>query len=168
MDELARKAFEVLQEEASKSQTITYGELSTRVEYYPHLLSHPLGQIEDYCRDNGFPNITAIVVRADTGQPGKGIRVQDVDDEQQKVWRHEWPLAKRDGGECAMASAGNWEFDKETETYSSGDFTVVKERWSSSHWEAFHKGVKVKSGFDPLELIDYCEKIRRRLIGKRA
>lgn len=54
--------------------SITYGQLADRLvpKMNPRNLDRPLGQISDFCKDNGMPLLSTIVVSQNTLLPGDG------------------------------------------------------------------------------------------------
>ncbi len=55
-------------------RTITYGELCQRSEepVKPRFSGVPLGRVERWSASNSWPLLSTLVVRKDTGKPGKG------------------------------------------------------------------------------------------------
>lgn len=51
---------------------ITYGQLGEAVGVAAKFLANPLGELVLWCRREGLPAISALVVNAETGYPGEG------------------------------------------------------------------------------------------------
>ena len=51
-----------------------------------------LGHIAIYCKENGLPPLTDLVVKKTTGLPGGGLATQvaDFNAERERVYEHEW------------------------------------------------------------------------------
>ena len=58
-----------------RKETITYQELSILMYQKDArgVMNHILGRIANYCDKNSLPQLNALVVRADSGKPGRGI-----------------------------------------------------------------------------------------------
>lgn len=104
LNDAIRKAWPALTEAARMGRTITYSDLAdavgpplTRRQVHRQLLV----PLSDRCRRAGLPNLTALVVRKDTGKPGGGwIDPDHPSDADQAAWvdaladcfRHRWDL----------------------------------------------------------------------------
>jgi hypothetical protein len=80
LDRAIRRAWPVLLEAIRMGRTVTYTELAGRAgpplqrrQLHRQLLT-PLSQ---RCRDAGLPDLSALVVRKDTGRPGGGWHAPD-------------------------------------------------------------------------------------------
>ena len=53
-----------------------------------------LGHIAFYCKQNGLPSLTDLVVKKNTGLPGDGLATQvaDFNAERERVYAHDWYL----------------------------------------------------------------------------
>jgi len=71
--ERAMQAWSALELAAANRQTLTYSMLSQLVGVPARGLAHILDHVALYCRDRGYPSLTAIVMRKDVGQPGLGF-----------------------------------------------------------------------------------------------
>ena len=89
------KIWPVLVEVASEKETITYTELVRRagLRVGPRFLRPYLDRLQEFCLARGYPNLSAIVVRKDTGKPGRelpyphgGTWVNEV----LEVWKKNW------------------------------------------------------------------------------
>jgi hypothetical protein len=73
--EIMHRAWPILREAARAGQTVTYSEIARRVGPPLHrrqLRRQLLDPLSQYCRLHRLPNLSALVVRKDTGQPGIG------------------------------------------------------------------------------------------------
>ena len=90
----AVQGWQILVNEAMHRQTITYEGLSRLMygKYAAGVLAAILGHIAFYCRDNGLPPLTIIVVGKEPGKPGDGIPVDPAktDEERERVYQHDW------------------------------------------------------------------------------
>ena len=83
---------------ASNRQTITYQELAVKMEFTrrsTHILSQYLDPVARFCRREGLPALTVLVVSRQTGQPGEGLRPlikpgQTYEAERELVYRENW------------------------------------------------------------------------------
>jgi putative restriction endonuclease len=92
--EQAIRIWTKLIEAAKEGKDITYTELGKAVTIAPDELGPPLYVIQDYCRDNGLPPLTIVVVYKATGQPGDGIkktvRQEYFQQSRQQVFHFDW------------------------------------------------------------------------------
>jgi hypothetical protein len=90
----ALRAYLVLIGCAADRQTVTYGELATRIKRGgPNLLSEPLDCITRWCTRNGLPQLASLVVEESTSRPAPGFTAvvpSEVPAEQEKVWARDW------------------------------------------------------------------------------
>ncbi len=77
---------------AYNRQTITYEKLSKLLKYKgPGTIGHVLNPIMNYCKLNGLPPLTVLVVGKYLGVPGGGlITVKDADSEREQVYEYDW------------------------------------------------------------------------------
>jgi len=77
---------------AYNRQTITYEKLSKLLRYKgPGTMGHVLNPIMNYCKLNGLPPLTVLVVGKYLGVPGGGlITVKDADSEREQVYEYDW------------------------------------------------------------------------------
>ncbi|MDR0216408.1 MAG: HNH endonuclease [Comamonas sp.] len=74
-------AWDVLAEVAkSKSKTITYSDLATKINVHHRAVRYVLGVIQDYCITSGLPPLTILVVNKGNGKPGHGFIAHDPED----------------------------------------------------------------------------------------
>ncbi len=84
--ELAQQIWLILAAHAVMKNTLYYenlADLMGRPGQW-HILGNYLKIIENYCRKNGLPPLTCIIVRKDTGRPGNG---SDIDC---RVFDYKW------------------------------------------------------------------------------
>lgn len=85
------RALPLLVGSAQKRQTITYGDLATRLGVHHRPIRYLLGYIRDQiCRPPGLPFITAIVVKGQTRLPGESFLPQGTDDLSKQEYRREF------------------------------------------------------------------------------
>jgi hypothetical protein len=91
----ALQAYLVLIGAAWNRQILTYGSLSQEQMMFGTggILSDPLGCIMAWCKEEGLPPLTVLVVNTETGLPGRGLTT--VPDEEfaasmQRVFRFNW------------------------------------------------------------------------------
>ncbi|HQM85381.1 MAG TPA: HNH endonuclease [bacterium] len=79
-EERAYRAWNILYEVAKKKSTITYGELSRKLNLTHHRpCRFFLELIQNYCLENKMPPLTILVVNQ-RGKPGEGFTAWDIDD----------------------------------------------------------------------------------------
>lgn len=91
--ERAYLAWPALVDTASKSSTITYGELAKILNIHHRAIRYVLGVIQDYCLTERLPPLTILVVNQSEGTPGDGFIAWDVDDLDtglEKVYGFNW------------------------------------------------------------------------------
>ena len=55
------------------------------------VIGQMLGPIMYYCKDNGLPPLTVLVVNKDTGLPGEGLTtLEEVNKDREMVFDHDW------------------------------------------------------------------------------
>ena len=82
----------MLVEFATKTEKITYGhiggEFGVAARAVGGILLDPISY---YCRNNGLPNLTSIVVRKDTGEPGDRYMTRETPQrDREKVYAFPW------------------------------------------------------------------------------
>ena len=82
----------VLTYAASKSQIITYGELSKATGLAAFGMDQALGYIQTHCQERGLPALTALVVQKDAGEPESGFAKENACEEQMKSFNRSWSL----------------------------------------------------------------------------
>jgi len=82
----------ILVRSASLGKKITYKSLGTQAYMHHRVLRFPLEQIQRFCKENGLPPLTSIVVRATSGVPGKGnaVPLGELETQFQKIVEFEW------------------------------------------------------------------------------
>src|SRR5260370_4568731 len=90
----ALQIYHILIGAASRRETLTYGGLATKLGFRgAGVMASFLEPIMRWCRNNGLPALTAIVVNQDTGIPGHGLTTVpggDFPAEQQLVFPFDW------------------------------------------------------------------------------
>ena len=87
----ALQIWQILIGKAHNRQTVTYGMLADMLGYRSAgIMSQMLGHIMYYCSKHGLPSLTALVVNQDTGVPGEGLTVADLNAEREAVFRYDW------------------------------------------------------------------------------
>jgi hypothetical protein len=71
----AIKIWPVMVEVAAKGETVTYTQLVARAGLcvLPRSLRPYLDRLQEFCLEHGQPNLPTIVVRRDTGRPGREL-----------------------------------------------------------------------------------------------
>lgn len=79
------------------AKTMTYGELALRMGYVDaragHMLSRQLGIVGNYCLMNDLPALNAIVVNAQTREPGGDVVLtpgRSFSQEVRAIYRQDW------------------------------------------------------------------------------
>jgi len=77
---------------AYNRQTLTYEKLSRLLGFKrPGTMGQFLDPIMKYCKLNGLPPLTVLIVEKYLGVPGKGlITVKDADSEREQVYDYDW------------------------------------------------------------------------------
>jgi hypothetical protein len=89
----ALQIWQILVCAAENRQTLTYKILAGRMGYKgAGVLANTLGHVLYYCKLNGLPPLTAIVVNEKTGLPGDGIGipVERILSDHEKVFSFNW------------------------------------------------------------------------------
>ena len=87
----AQQMWQILVGCAHRRETLTYGLLAEMIGVpVPISLAYPLGQIQNWCLSQGFPVLTILVVRKNTGKPGSGAISEDVDSTREAVYAFNW------------------------------------------------------------------------------
>ena len=69
----ALKAYFILVSLASARQTITFANLRELIDVRPFFIALLLDKVYNYCRRHDLPDLTTLVVSADSGEPGKDM-----------------------------------------------------------------------------------------------
>jgi hypothetical protein len=76
---------------AHDRRTLTYGGLAKMLGFKgAGTLAHPLGHLMHYCRQNGLPPLTVLVVNQATGLPGEGLTETDLNADREAVFEFDW------------------------------------------------------------------------------
>ena len=73
-------------------KTLTYGDIAKYLDYKgAGVLSQPLDRVMVYCKNNGYPPLTCLVVNQETGLPGDGLTtVENLPKDREKVYQKNW------------------------------------------------------------------------------
>lgn len=91
--ERALQIWQVLISLANNRQTITYEKLSDLIGMgnVAVSLTQPLELLMNYCKGNGLPPLTILVVQKHSGQPGQGLTtIEELNVDREKVFNYEW------------------------------------------------------------------------------
>lgn len=77
---------------ARNRQVLTYGLLAELMGFKgAGVFAHILGHIMYWCREEGLPSLTSLVVKEDTGLPGDGLTAPaDANIEREKIFQFCW------------------------------------------------------------------------------
>ncbi len=75
---------------AKNRQTLTYTMVSEATGLHRPAIGDALFPIQYYCKEKGFPALTALVVKEVEGIPGEGLGIEDLPRELQKIFKKEW------------------------------------------------------------------------------
>jgi hypothetical protein len=79
---------------AARGETVTYEELAQRAHQQDKgLLTPPLDLVAGWCKANGLPALTLLVVETVTGKPSpvvEAARKEDVEAERDRVREYDW------------------------------------------------------------------------------
>jgi hypothetical protein len=93
--ERAVQIYQVLIGCAHHRQVLTYEILGKQIGMPARALAPCLGHLMRYCKKNGLPPITVLVVQTNTGKPGEGFTTfEDLHKDRERVFNHEWYKAK--------------------------------------------------------------------------
>lgn len=76
----------ILVERAKIRKTYTYGEVAPKIGLHHRPVKYALDPIQNYCKENKIPILTAVVVNQDTGEPGDGFLGGDI----KEVYEFDW------------------------------------------------------------------------------
>ncbi len=76
-------------EKAQERRTVTYGDAAAKVGGIARGLGATLRPIQAYCKANRLPNLSVLVVKADSGKQGSGF-TDDPKREKMLVFGHDW------------------------------------------------------------------------------
>jgi len=86
----AHQIWSVLVFAAYNRQTLTYAFLGKLVGLPAAAIGRSLYPIQYFCKQQGLPPLTVLVVNQSTGIPGKGFKVDDFAKMVQEVFEFEW------------------------------------------------------------------------------
>lgn len=83
--------WQILIGKAHNRQTTTYGQLAKLLGFDGGgTLSHMLGHVYFYCKQNDLPPLTVLVVNQETGLPGEGVKGIDLNRSREEVFTFNW------------------------------------------------------------------------------
>jgi len=87
----ARQVWGILIGYAHRRQTITHGKLARLMADGPsYQMPQRLSAVALWCKANGLPDLTSIVLQEDVGVPGEGIPIGSVSREQTRAYDTDW------------------------------------------------------------------------------
>lgn len=89
----AQQAYLVLIIQAAQGQRMTYEMLAQRMRYAPgaaHYMPKLLRYLKYWCLENNLPVLPVLVCSKDTGWPGHGLGVTNVNEETERVLAYDW------------------------------------------------------------------------------
>ena len=95
----AHQLWSVLAFAASNRQTLTYAFLGKLVGLPAAAIGRSLYPIQYFCKQQGLPPLTVLVVNQATGRPGEGLDVDDFAKMVQEVFEYDWISYKAPGSE---------------------------------------------------------------------
>lgn len=77
---------------ARERKSYTYGDIAKILGFAgAGVFAHLLGPIMRFCEEKGFPPLTVLVVKQDTGLPGEGLStLEDVNKDREAVFNFDW------------------------------------------------------------------------------
>lgn len=89
---LLREIVAILVQQAKANSTITYGELSRRLDgaVDPQGFYKPLVLVSECAERNGYPKLSALVVNSQSGIPGRGFFVNFASGLPEYKWKQRW------------------------------------------------------------------------------
>jgi hypothetical protein len=92
--EIALRAYLYLIGAVAFRRSVSYGELAWQIKRGgPNPLAKPLELLTRWCKTNGLPALTSLVVQEATGLPAPGFTAvsrSEIPDEQKRVWDYDW------------------------------------------------------------------------------
>ena len=89
--ERALQLWQVLISAAHNRQVLTYEIAAKQIGLVSRGLAQHLGHIMRYCKRNGLPPLTVLIVKKGRGLPGTGLTtVSNPDAERERVFAHNW------------------------------------------------------------------------------
>lgn len=95
----AHQLWSVLAFAASNRKTLTYSFLGKLVGLPAAAIGRSLYPIQYFCKQQGLPPLTVLVVNQETGLPGEGLVVDDFAKMVQEVFAFEWISYRVPGAE---------------------------------------------------------------------
>ncbi len=76
---------------ALNRKTYTYGEIAKILGFKSaNVMSQFLNPIMRLCKNNEYPPLTVLVVNQETGLPGDGLIIEEVNSDREKVFNFDW------------------------------------------------------------------------------
>ena len=76
---------------ATERRIVTYGMLCDLIGIKVAVsLTDPLFYVKHWCESNSLPPLTVIVVNKETGRPGSGLTLEDMDKAREDVFNYPW------------------------------------------------------------------------------
>lgn len=124
-ENVAARTWAVLTAYAAKKETLSYKNLGLEVGLHHRTVKFPLDVIYRYCSISGLPALTGIVVRQDSGMPGRGFTEWDDDLETglARVFAENWstrPIHSRASAvttACDHSLNGYWKIQRSRATF---------------------------------------------------
>ncbi|WP_199805309.1 HNH endonuclease [Bradyrhizobium pachyrhizi] len=90
-ENVAARTWQVLIAAAAEQETLSYKKLGLKIGLHHRTVKYPLDVIYRYCSESGLPALTGIVVRGDSGLPGRGFTEwDDLDTGLARVFAENW------------------------------------------------------------------------------
>jgi len=88
----AMQVWQILIAAAHERRTLTYGDVADLLGFDgAGVLAQTLGLIMTYCKNEGLPPLTVLVVKHDTGLPGEGLTtVENLPRDREAVYQYAW------------------------------------------------------------------------------
>lgn len=87
----AQQLWPMLIAAATERRIVTYGMLCDLIGIKVAVsLTDPLFYIKHWCEVNNLPPLTVIVVNKDSGRPGSGLTLDDMDKSREDVFTYAW------------------------------------------------------------------------------
>ena len=87
----AQQLWQILIGAAAQRRIVTYGILADTIGIRVAVsLGEPLFHIKHWCEQNELPPLTVIVVNKESGKPGSGMALDDLDKAREDVFNYAW------------------------------------------------------------------------------
>jgi putative restriction endonuclease len=94
-ESIAARTWPILTSAAAKKETLSYKELGSQIGLHHRSVKFALDVIYRYCLQTDLPALTGIVLRQDSGAPGKGFTAwdnEDLDTGLARVFAENWSV----------------------------------------------------------------------------